>query len=201
MKIEQVDLSLLKADPQNARKHDSANLAAIAGSLEQFGQRKPIVVTKDNFVVAGNGTLAAAISIGWKEIEVVRIPSDWTSNQIKAFALADNRTAELAEWDAEIMAKQVIELEAAGISVADFGFLQPDTFEVDVGDTFDVLGREKGEIEQITFTLHVDQAQTIKQGLELSKELGDFGETGNKNSNGNAIARIVELWIGEQNVG
>lgn len=200
MKIEKIAISKLHPDAENARKHDKANLDAIAGSLKQFGQRKPIVVTKDNVVVAGNGTLAAATSIGWQEIEVVRVPESWTADQIKAFALADNRTAELAEWDGEIMARQVIELEELGFVVAEFGFIQAETFTPDLADTFDVLGKEKGEIEQITFTLHSDQANTIREGLEIAKAMGEYGDTGNKNSNGNAIARIVELWIGTQNV-
>ena len=201
MEIEQVAVSALKPDRNNARKHDNQNLVAIAGSLEQFGQRKPIVVTQDNVVVAGNGTLAAAISIGWKEIEVVRIPDDWTANQIKAFALADNRTAELAEWNGEVMAKQVLELSEAGIDVASFGFEAVDNlYEID-GDVFDALGQEKGDIEQITFTLHTYQAETIRRALEVAKELGEFGDTGNPNANGNAITRIAELWLGEQSVG
>ena len=201
MKIESIDLMALKPDPSNARKHDTANLKAIEGSLEQFGQRKPLVVDQSNTVVAGNGTLQAAKNLGWKKIDVVRIPEDWSAAQTKAFALADNRTAELAEWDAQVMAQQVIELQALGIDVAEFGFATQENFDVDVEDTFDVLGREKGDVEQITFTLHTDQASTIREGLEASKALGEFGETGNKNSNGNAITRIVELWLGEQNVG
>lgn len=77
MEIEQLSVSSLKLDPNNARTHDNANLEAIAGSLAQFGQRKPIVVTHNNIVVAGNGTLTAALSLGWKEISAVRIPKDW----------------------------------------------------------------------------------------------------------------------------
>ena len=187
-------------DPNNARKHDKANIDAIAGSLSQFGQRKPIVIDHSNVVVAGNGTVTAAMQIGWQKIAAVRVPDDWTADQIKAFALADNRTAELAEWNSETMAAQVIELSAAGIDVAEFGFQQPDSFDVDLGDTFDALAKEKGDLEQITFTLHSDQAATIRQALDLSKDMGDFGDTGNTNSNGNAITRIVELWLGMQNV-
>lgn len=201
MQIETVAVSELTPDPDNARKHDNANLEAIAGSLEQFGQRKPIVVTSKNVVVAGNGTLQAAKSLGWTEIDVVRTPADWTTDQAKAFALADNRTAELAEWDGEVMARQVIELSEAGVDVAQFGFEQPEGFEEVDANVFDVLGNEKGDIEQITFTLHTHQASTIREALEVSKEMGDFGDTGNPNSNGNAITRIVELWLGEQNVG
>jgi len=117
MKIERIKLTDLRPDEQNARKHDQANLKAIAGSLDQFGQRKPIVITQDNRVVAGNGTLTAAKLLDWKEIDCVRVPADWTADQIKAYALADNRTAELAEWDVQVLQVQLEELTAAGFDV------------------------------------------------------------------------------------
>lgn len=122
MKIESVAVEALTFDPNNARKHDGKNIEAIAGSLDLFGQRKPIVVTGENVVVAGNGTLEAAKSLGWEMIDVVRVPDDWSANQVKAFALADNRTAELAVWDEQVMASQLLELESAGFVLADFGF-------------------------------------------------------------------------------
>jgi site-specific DNA-methyltransferase (adenine-specific) len=122
MKLEVLKISSLKLDPKNARSHDQGNLDAIAGSLTQFGQRKPIVISQDNTVVAGNGTLTAAMSLGWTDIEVVRVPTDWDDARIKAFALADNRTAELATWNQEIMASQLLELQEAGFDIEEFGF-------------------------------------------------------------------------------
>lgn len=122
LRTETVKINSLSLDPTNARRHDAKNLAAIAGSLKLFGQRKPIVVTGANIVVAGNGTLEAAKSLGWEEIAIVRTPIDWTPEQVKAYALADNRTAELAEWDAKVLADQLVELDAVGWDVAEFGF-------------------------------------------------------------------------------
>jgi ParB-like chromosome segregation protein Spo0J len=122
LQIETVKIETLTFDPTNARKHDAKNLDAIAGSLKLFGQRKPIVVTPDNVVVAGNGTLAAAKSLGWTEIVIARTPRGWTWEQIKAFALADNRTAELAEWDSAVLANQLLDLDANGWELKEFGF-------------------------------------------------------------------------------
>ena len=122
LRIETVEISSLTFDPTNARKHDGKNLDAIVGSLKLFGQRKPIVVTPDNIVVAGNGTLEAATKLGWTEIVIARTPIGWTWDQIKAFALADNRTAELAEWDDKILADQLLELDANGWALEEFGF-------------------------------------------------------------------------------
>jgi len=124
MKIETVAIDSLDLDPRNARKHDAKNLKAIADSLEQFGQRKPIVVWGKT-VVAGNGTMAAARSLGWTEISIARVPDDWSSDQVKAYALADNRSAELAEWDDKVLASQLLELTEAEFDVELLGFEIP----------------------------------------------------------------------------
>jgi site-specific DNA-methyltransferase (adenine-specific) len=124
VQIETVLIDDLDLDPRNARKHDEKNLKAIAGSLELFGQRKPIVVW-GRTVVAGNGTLVAARSLGWKEITVARVPDDWSSDQVKAYALADNRSAELAVWDEQVLASQLLELTEAEFDVELLGFEIP----------------------------------------------------------------------------
>ena len=122
MKLELIAVADLTPDPNNARTHNDANLKAIEASLKEFGQRKPIVIDAQGVVVAGNGTLSAAISLGWKEIQAVRVPSDWTADRIKAFALADNRTAELAEWNSIKLAEQLLDLEAVAFDIETLGF-------------------------------------------------------------------------------
>jgi DNA modification methylase len=122
MKLENLRIADLTPDPQNARQHDDKNLKAIMGSLKEFGQRKPIVITEAGVIVAGNGTVEAAKRLGWLDIEVVRVPADWTDAQVKAFAIADNRTAELANWNQEVLTSQLLELEAEGWELAEFGF-------------------------------------------------------------------------------
>jgi site-specific DNA-methyltransferase (adenine-specific) len=124
MDIETVKIDELDLDPRNARKHDAKNLKAIADSLEQFGQRKPIVVWGKT-VVAGNGTMAAARSLGWTQISIVRVPDDWSADQVKAYALADNRSAELASWDEQVLASQLLELQEAEFDIELLGFELP----------------------------------------------------------------------------
>jgi site-specific DNA-methyltransferase (adenine-specific) len=124
VKVELVKIDALDLDPRNARKHDAKNLKAIADSLEQFGQRKPIVVW-GRTVVAGNGTMAAARTLGWTEIEIVRVPDDWSADQVKAYALADNRSAELAAWDEQVLASQLLELQEAEFDIELLGFELP----------------------------------------------------------------------------
>jgi ParB-like chromosome segregation protein Spo0J len=123
MTIEKVGVDSLSLDPANARKHGRRNLDAVAASLRRFGQQKPIVVDSQGVVRAGNGTLAAAKEIGWSQIDVVR--SDLPASELAAFAIVDNRSAELAEWDAEILGQlaEAGELGELGFSEDEVGRL------------------------------------------------------------------------------
>jgi DNA modification methylase len=132
-----ISIAELSLDPRNARKHSQRNLDAIAASLLKFGQRKPLVVHR-GVVLAGNGTLEAARSIGWTEIEVSEVPDDWDDETAKAYALADNRTAELAEWDESELAKQLLELVDVEWDIAELGFEMPQVIETAPIDEDDV---------------------------------------------------------------
>lgn len=110
MKIKSYPIADLKFDPHNARKHPEANLKALEESLNRFGQQKPVVITGYGVIVAGNGTVEAAERLGWTEIMAVEVPADWSKEMIAAFALADNRTAELAQWDARELLDQLEQL-------------------------------------------------------------------------------------------
>jgi len=109
MRTKKVKVETLSNDPANVRLHDSKNHDAIKASLQKFGQQKPIVVDRNGVVVAGNGTLAAAKDLGWKEISIVE--TDLEGVDATAFAIADNRTAELAAWDDEALAKTLASLQ------------------------------------------------------------------------------------------
>ena len=131
MKVEIAALESLKLDPSNARRHDKRNLKAIQDSLKRFGQRKPIVVSADGVVIAGNGTVEAARALGWTELSVARVPETWTADEIKAYALVDNRSAELAAWDESVLAEQLLELDEMGWDVSELGFDVPDGDETE----------------------------------------------------------------------
>jgi ParB-like chromosome segregation protein Spo0J len=108
--------------------------------------------------------------LGWTQIEAVEVPSYWTPDQIKAFAIADNRTAELANWDKEILATQLLDLEEAGFEIADFGFLKEqdnqekelDTDSIKYEDKFEVVIECKDEFEQQDFL-----ERFITEGLKV----------------------------------
>jgi ParB-like chromosome segregation protein Spo0J len=105
MQIFKIKVADLSSDPANARKHDDKNIDSIIASLRRFGQQKPIVIDASNVVRAGNGTLEAAKRLGWDSIECVK--TSLKGSDAIAYAIADNRTAELAEWDSDILAAQL----------------------------------------------------------------------------------------------
>ena len=109
MEIESISGGDLHLDPANVRRHDGKNLDAIAASLARFGQQKPIVVSPDGVVLAGNGTLNAAKRLGGSSIRAVTTSLE--NVEATAYAIADNRTAELAEWVDDALAQQLSALQ------------------------------------------------------------------------------------------
>lgn len=130
LRINTLQISDLVFDPSNARSHSATNIDAIKASLSKFGQRKPIVLNSKNVVVAGNGTLQAARDLGWTEIDTVSVPADWSDEQVKAFAIADNRSAELAEWNNETLSLQLSQLEEFGWDLKDLGFSKSELADI-----------------------------------------------------------------------
>jgi ParB family chromosome partitioning protein len=118
-----VPVEALSVDPANVRLHSEPNIEAIKASLRTFGQQKPIVVDQRGRVIAGNGTLEAARQLGWTMIAAVR--SDLKGAERAAFAIADNRTAELADWDERGLLRQLEALqEEMGVDWEAVGFSQ-----------------------------------------------------------------------------
>jgi ParB-like chromosome segregation protein Spo0J len=96
--------------PDNPRR---GNVEGIASSLARFGQVRPILVQQSSgFIIAGNHTYQAAVSLGWKKIAVVRV--DLSDEQARAYMLADNRWSDVAENDDEALARILRELGEAG---------------------------------------------------------------------------------------
>jgi hypothetical protein len=136
MQIERRRLDSLQLDPDNAREHDRANIDAIKASLEKFGQRKPIVVA-DGVVIAGNGTMEAAQALGWEEIDTVSA-DDLDETERRAYAIADNRTAELAKWNQAKLAEALS-------SVTEDGDAMGEATGFDHQAIVDLLSQELGE--------------------------------------------------------
>ncbi len=103
-----VDLADVRPDPGNARRHGQKNIAAIKRSLAEFGQQKPIVIDADGVIIAGNGFFEAAKELGWEQIAAVR--SKLRGNAARAYAIADNRTTDLSDWDDLVLAQTLAAL-------------------------------------------------------------------------------------------
>lgn len=124
LKIERRLISDLLRDPANARQHDERNLDAIRASLRRFGQQKPIVIDATGIVVAGNGTMEAAVAEGWDGLDVVVFPG--TAEEARAYAIVDNRTGELSSWDESVLLEQLGTLPTDLMSLAGWDAVEYD---------------------------------------------------------------------------
>lgn len=111
-------LSSIKPYEKNARKNDEA-VDYVAASIKEFGFRQPIVIDKDNIIVAGHTRYKASKKLGLKEVPCV-VADDLTEEQIKAYRLADNKVAEKSEWDFELLDFELKDISEIDMEL--FGF-------------------------------------------------------------------------------
>jgi hypothetical protein len=191
MNHQTIAITELSLDPSNVRKHSRRNLDAIKASLRKFGQQKPIVVDAKGIVLAGNGTLTAAQELGWTEIQIVR--TELAGVEATAFAIADNRTAELAEWE-DSLNDVLKSLQDEGVDLADLGYSPEDLgqFAANAVEMPELASGDKQPFQQKTFTLHDEQAEDVDAAIAKAKQMG-HGESGvNENSNGNGLAFVCQ---------
>jgi hypothetical protein len=128
---EMVDLRTLRPARRNARTHSKKQIRQIADSMLRFGVINPLIVDEQGRIVAGHGRFTAAEQLGVRQLPVIRI-SHLTETEIRAYMLADNRLAEKAGWDRELLAIEFEELQIAlpevGLDLSITGF---DPGEVD----------------------------------------------------------------------
>ena len=189
MKIVDKKIEELKPYEKNPRFNNEA-VDYVANSIKEFGFKVPIVIDKDNVIVAGHTRLKASKKLGLKEVPCI-IADDLTEEQIKAFRLADNKVSEKADWDFNMLDAELADLD---IDMEDFGFEKLDINVDDYGTDFNLPDGDKGNIEQMTFTLSTEQATLIRSAMDLVKD--EITETfGNENKNGNAIYEVVRQWV------
>jgi len=142
-----VEIDTIQLDPANARKHNEKNLAAIRGSLSAYKQRKLVIVNKNtNCIEAGNGTYTAGKALGWKWIAVLFVDDDPMT--ATGFAIADNRTSELAEWDQEVLSQQLDAMALPGVEELDEMFT--DLIEAHQTPEFNPTGlSEQGKLDEM----------------------------------------------------
>lgn len=137
MQIIEKNIEELKPYPNNPRINDEA-VEYVANSIKTFGFKVPVVIDKNNVIIAGHTRVKACQELGIKKIPCV-VADDLTEEQVKAYRLADNKTAEMATWD---IGKLEIELEDIDINMGDFGFL-------DLDGGVDSIGLEAVESQQV----------------------------------------------------
>ena len=118
MNIVMKQITELKEYENNPRNNEAAVDAVAGKSIEEFGFKVPIVITSEHVIIAGHTRLKASKKLGLTEVPCI-IADDLTEEQIKAFRLADNKTAELATWD---FSKLEDELASIEMDMSLFGF-------------------------------------------------------------------------------
>ena len=127
MQIIKADVNSLIPYENNPRYNDEA-VQYVAESIKQFGFKIPIVIDKENVIVAGHTRLKAAIELGMQQVPCI-VADDLSEQQIKAFRLADNKVAEISEWNYDLLQKELAEIE--NIEMQDLGFSEVDGLDFD----------------------------------------------------------------------
>lgn len=122
MEIKMMKVDDLKPYENNPRFNDDA-VEYVARSIKEFGFKVPIVLDKNNVIVAGHTRYKASMELGLKEVPCI-IADDLTDKQIQAFRLADNKVGEKSEWDYELLSDELNDI--LDINMKDFGFLDID---------------------------------------------------------------------------
>ena len=171
----------------NPRLNDNA-VDAVASSIKNFGFKVPIVIDSGNEIVTGHTRLKAAKKLGLQEVPCI-IADDLTPEQIKAFRLADNKVAEFADWDFNLLN---LELEELDFDMEEFGFdeLINDTF----GDDFSLDNNTQPIMKTMTFTLSNAQFELVDEALKTI-ELEECDTIDNENANGNKLYKMVMEWV------
>src|SRR5688572_18482198 len=120
MKIELRPLADIKPYENNPRINDAA-IDAVANSLREFGFRQPIVVDTEGVIVCGHTRYKAAFKLGLQKAPV-HVAKDLTPAQIKAYRIADNKSAELAEWNYDLLPIELADLQGMDFDLALLGF-------------------------------------------------------------------------------
>lgn len=179
-------VSELYFNEKNPRKNDNA-VDSVAKSIEKYGFRNPIIIDTDGKVWCGNTRLKASIKLGLEEVPCI-VVEDLTEQEIRELALLDNKTNEIAEWDFDLLAEELEDLDLSEFEL-DWGVLNAD----ELGTDFEISNNGESEIGQMTFTLHKEQQELIRYAISLVQD--EVTETfGNTNKNGNALYEVVKQW-------
>lgn len=169
MQIEEMRVADLIPYENNPRKNDEA-VEAVAASIKEFGFKVPIIVDADNVIIAGHTRLKAAQLLGMESVPVVRA-DDLTDEQVKAFRLADNKTAELAGWDFTALEDELAAID--NIDMTKFGF---EKIVEEQSDTEENPYTHKTDIphyDVVGFMVGIPDLVDTKKADEIIKEIDE----------------------------
>ena len=113
---------------KNARWNNKA-VDAVASSIKEYGFKNPILIDKDNIIIAGHTRLKAALKLGIENVPCI-YADDLTQQQIKALRIADNKTGEIADWNFDLLEEELQELIGDGYDISSIGFNQKELDEI-----------------------------------------------------------------------
>lgn len=188
MNIVTLPLADIHPYAKNPRKNDEA-VKNVAASIREFGFLVPLVIDQNHEIVAGHTRYKAAQSLGMTEVPCV-VADELTEDQIKAFRLADNKVGEMAQWDMDLLP---LELADIMLPMTDFGF--ESISDEDFSDNFTLDAGEKKPFQQISITVHDEQAKLILSAIKYVYEQNAVTENfTNENHNGNGLYEVVREW-------
>lgn len=117
-------IDTLTANPNNARVHPPEQIANLVQAITQFGFKSRIIVDENHVILAGHGRVIAAAQMGMEEVPAIRVEG-WSENDKRAFMLSDNRVALLAEWDMQVLLKELQDVTEMGLNLKDVGLNTP----------------------------------------------------------------------------
>lgn len=186
--IEQIKTADLVPYARNAKKHDEAQVAKLAGSIREFGFNNPVLIDADNGIIAGHGRVMAAQKLGLASVPCLRL-SHLSETQKRAYILADNRLAELGGgWDAEMLKLEMADLGDLDVDLDGIGF--------GVDDLQDLELSEKTEASEVDAEPQIDKAEELraKWGVEPGQlwELGDHRLLCGDSTKPEDVSRLME---------
>lgn len=186
-------ITKLKGNPSNPRVLRDDKFVKLKKSIEEFPDmlnKRPIVAVTDKdgklMVLGGNMRLRACQELGLKVVPVI-LADDWTEEQRREFIIKDNVGYGEWDWDALSNEWDAGDLESWGLDVPGF--------DVSPIEAPELADGPKPEFQQMTFTLHDTQAETVKAAMERAKAAGASESDVNENSNGNALAYICAAFL------
>ena len=183
MNIQLIKINDLKEYENNPRNNDGA-IEAVKESIKQFGFKQPIVIDENYIIIAGHTRYKASLQLGLEEVPCV-VASDLTEEQVKAYRLADNKTAELAEWDFTKLEEELAELT---IDMSAFGFEELESEFEEYNEGTGITLQEKFIVPPLTI---LDTRQGYWQSRK--REWKDYGIKSDEGRSKDLMGGLLDL--------